>query len=910
MPNKELTAKVKLNITDVDKKLKSLEDRIKKIQNAISGAGSNSGLDTKLMKSATQAEKLNQATARTQLLQQKVATEAAKTAIQQQKVETEVVKTATQQERLTQAQMRTQQQLDKIKTKSQQVENSQKKQHSILSKLNLVWARIKSNIQQTINKHQKLKSVLDRVKNNGSAIVSSLKRMADNGSIFNSKMSLSKSIFSGIWQSVKRIAGTLLSIQTVKLAITGADALTGAENRLNNIAVNTLGADKAYTKDGSGNITGYSNEATNFTKDAMDKMYAVAQGARTSYSGLMQNVSKTMTLAPEAFQNNIDYAIRFQEIMSKSYAVAGASATEMETSLYQLTQALSSGVLQGDELRSVREGAPLAYQEIEKFAQGVLNTNESLKDLAADGKISSEMVVAAVMNMGDTIDQQFALTKYRFTDVWTQIKSAGERAFQPVVSMFTDILNEAVDSGLVQKIEVVFTNIAKVVMIGLTLIKNGIKYVSESGAIDKIKQAFLAIGVVARWVGQTIVNVITWVVDNWNWLKWVLIAGLGILIALFIAVKVVSIIAAIASAIAWLTANWQILLVVAAVLLLIAVIFMWKNGMINTTDAISLGLLALAALAFLIFGWQVALVIALVAIILKYLNIFLGAVYVVVAAIWNIVVGIVNAIIQFFWTYFVEPWIGIIKWILNVCQGGFDSFGGAVANLIGNIISWFLSLGTVVTKIIDAIFGTNWTDGLNALKDKVLAWGKTENAITLERDAPTLSDIGVDRWGYSDAWNTGNEHGDIAKNWINDFGAQFQNEKSATKTEVGNITLDGLGEQLGLDFADAFNFPTEQSVGGGVGKDYDPDKSKLLGNIDDNTANMADSMELADEDLEYLRKVAEMEWKKEYTTRNVTIDMTNNNSINSELDVNGLMIKLRDTLREDFESSPDGVYEK
>ena len=165
-------------------------------------------------------------------------------------------------------------------------------------------------------------------------------------------------------------------------------------------------------------------------------------------------------------------------------------------------------------------------------------------------------------------------------------------------------------------------------------------------------------------------------------------------------------------------------------------------------------------------------------------GIIAGAVLTVAAIIGNTVIGLLNGIIQAVWSIFVTPFLGIIEWVLNVTNGGFDSFGGAVANLIGNIISWFLDLGKVVTKIIDAIFGTNWTAGLTSLQDSVLKWGKNENAITLDRNAPTIDY----RFNYGDAWNTGDNWG------ANLFSG---NGNDAVGAALSGVPYDELSGQLG-----------------------------------------------------------------------------------------------------------------
>lgn len=166
---------------------------------------------------------------------------------------------------------------------------------------------------------------------------------------------------------------------------------------------------------------------------------------------------------------------------------------------------------------------------------------------------------------------------------------------------------------------------------------------------------------------------------------------------------------------------------------------------------IIIAIIALIAVFYMVVAW-----------INKIQNTSISATGIICAAfafagtvIWNTVIGILNAIIQSAWSTFVEPFLGIIEWVLNATNGGFDSFGGAVANLIGQIISWFLSLGKVVTQIIDAIFGTDWTSGLSSLQDSVISWGKSNTAITIDRNAPELNG----RIAYSDAINVGYQFG-------------------------------------------------------------------------------------------------------------------------------------------------------
>ena len=244
-----------------------------------------------------------------------------------------------------------------------------------------------------------------------------------------------------------------------------------------------------------------------------------------------------------------------------------------------------------------------------------------------------------------------------------------------------------------------------------------------------------------------------------------------------------------------------------------------------------------------------------------------GAIAVAGAFIGNTVIGLLNALIQYIWAIFVAPFLGIVEWILNVCNGGFNSFGDAVANLIGQIIGWFLNLGKVVTTIIDAIFGTNWTAGLESLQSSVTAWGKNENAITLDKNAPTIDY----RFEYGDAWAAGN-----------DFG------KGIDAKLGGMFNMGGLGDSSGFDLGDIAAYTGETA---------------------DNTGKIADALAVTEEQLEYLRDIAERDAINRFTTAEVKIDMTGmTNRIDGSADLDGVISQLTEGFTEALVTAAEGVH--
>lgn len=308
-------------------------------------------------------------------------------------------------------------------------------------------------------------------------------------------------------------------------------------------------------------------------------------------------------------------------------------------------------------------------------------------------------------------------------------------------------------------------------------------------------------------------------------------------------------------------------------------------GIYNGIQAVSNGLKA--ALLACPVTWIVAAVLALIVILYALVGIInqvagtsisatgliTGAVAVAGAFILNIGIGLYNSFIAVI-AAFVNFFIGIIEWVLNAANGGFNSFGDAVANLIGQIISWFLSLGQIVTTIIDAIFGTDWTAGLEGLKNSVTQWGKNENAITLDR--MDTSTAGLQRFDYGDAASAGY-----------DFGAGLESKVGSLFNFSGNIP--SVEDYAGL-IADNANLST-------------------LPDIADNTGKIKDTLSDTDEDLKYLRDMAEMEVINRYTTAEIKIEQNNHNTVNNGMDLDGVTSALTDGIMEAIDVVTEGVHD-
>lgn len=651
----------------------------------------------------------------------------------------------------------------------------------------------------------------------------------------------SGSLIDGLTKKVHRLANAYLGVMGAKAAITTSDAITKAENKLNHLNATALGS-AGYTTNSSGEEV-YSQATLNATQQSMDKMYTSAQKVRMVYTDMMTNVSKSMTLAGDAFGGNIDNAIRFQEIMSEAYTLSGASAAEKSSSMYQLIQGLGSGVLQGDELRSVREGASLAYKAIEEFAQGIYGADKNLKDLAADGLITSDIVVKAILNNGEKMDKAFAKTKLTFEDAWTNIKNTAVKSFEPVLQKLNELLNSPVGKAIV----------------------NGI-----GKAIQIVANA-------ALWLFGIIENGYNFIVNNWDAVRTVLLA-LSTILGTLLLIQVGQLISGLykllvtagMTAAGWLVAWWPLLLLVG---LLILLVIKWAETTQTICDFIYQVCIALA--------YGIIMVLTLVLIAYLATGAIMLSIPVLIALIVIAVIALIIAIFVKFTGEVVGGVLGtwevikaVVSWILTGWR-----------NMCNNLSAWFWN------SIADMLDSVDWLlEGINKIRE---ALGKDPIDVgSIRAKAESYeSKVVENKLDIGSAWNTGYNKGyaigENIQSKINNFGENFK----------GVLNGNGLDELLGLT-----PLPTD-----GIS----PNLDEIAGNtdgIDKNTGKMADSMELTAEDLAYLKDVANREWKKEFTTASITVDMTNNNTVDKDFDLNSLAIGLRNLVEEEMYAVANGVY--
>lgn len=636
---------------------------------------------------------------------------------------------------------------------------------------------------------------------------------------FNQEISAGTQQANELTNTIKRAVAAYVSIQSVGKALNISDELVQTTSRLNMM-----------------------NDGVQTTAELVNMVYAAAQDARGSFSQMADVVARFGNNAKDAFSSS-EEVVAFADLIQKQMTIAGASTQEAANTELQLSQALGSGVLRGDELNSIFEQAPNLIQNIADYLDVPIG---KIREMAADGELSADVVKAAIFSAADDINSKFNEMPMTWGQMWQSMQNTALIAFQPVLQRLNDLANSEAFQTFIQ------------------------------GAIE----AMATLANILLNVFEVAASVGAFIGDNWSIIAPIIygvIAALGAYLAIM---GIVNAITAISAAIDATKA--------AADALAAGQTFLW------TVQQYGLN----AALAACPITWIIVLIIALIAIIFAVCNAIAKMTGIANSG-FGVITGGVNVVIQFFKNLGLTV-ANIALGIGNAIAALASNMMTAFHNAICNVQSWFYNLLSTALSVIEGIcaalnklpFVEFDYSGISSAADDYAA--KASEAAGNKEDYQSISDAFnegfttfdafQDGWA-SDAFNAGAAWGDGIADKVSNF---------SLSDVFGQTDIPNVG-----DYTSGFNDAIANS---GVGDS--------IGNIDDNTGKIKDSLEVSEEDLKYLRDIAEQEAINRFTTAEINVDMSGmQNTVNSGDDIDGFMTKLTDSVNEAVDNMTEGVHE-
>lgn len=636
---------------------------------------------------------------------------------------------------------------------------------------------------------------------------------------FNQEISAGTQQANELTNTIKRAVAAYISIQSVGKALNISDELVQTTSRLNMM-----------------------NDGVQTTAELVNMVYAAAQDARGSFGQMADVVARFGNNAKDAFSSS-EEVVAFADLIQKQMTIAGASTQEAANAELQLSQALGSGVLRGDELNSIFEQAPNLIQNIADYLDVPIG---KIREMAADGELSADVVKAAIFSAADDINSKFNEMPMTWGQIWQSMQNTALIAFQPVLQRLNDLANSEAFQTFIQ------------------------------GAIE----AMATLANILLNVFDLAVSIGTFIGDNWS-----IIAPIvyGIVAALTAYIAISAIVAAINGVMAMAEG-------------VKAAAQMMATGATFAETAAQQGLNA--ALMACPLTWIIMLILALIVVIFAVCNAIAKMTGIANSG-FGVITGGVNVVIQFFKN------LGLT--VANIALG----IGNAIAALASNMMtafhnaicsvqSWFYNLLSTALSVIEGIcsalnklpFVEFDYSGISSAADDYAA--KASEAAGNKEDYQSISDAFnegfttfdafQDGWA-SDAFNAGAACGDGIADKVSNF---------SLSDVFGQTDIPNVG-----DYTSGFNDAIANS---GVGDS--------IGNIDDNTGKIKDSLDVTEEDLKYLRDIAEQEAINRFTTAEINVDMSGmQNTVNSGDDIDGFMTKLTDSVNEAVDNMTEGVHE-
>lgn len=169
-----------------------------------------------------------------------------------------------------------------------------------------------------------------------------------------------------------------------------------------------------------------------------------------------------------------------QELVNKNFVVGGASATEQASAMYQLTQAMGSGRLQGDEYRSIIENAPLLAKSIEDYMHNVRGATGSMKEWAAEGLLTADVIKAAVFNSATEVEERFKQMPMTWSQVWTTAQNVATKALDPVLRKINELANDKRVQGTVSGLLNAFAVVANILFTVFSLVCSVYYFIADN----------------------------------------------------------------------------------------------------------------------------------------------------------------------------------------------------------------------------------------------------------------------------------------------------------------------------------------------------------------------------------------------------------------------------------------------
>jgi tape measure domain-containing protein len=257
-------------------------------------------------------------------------------------------------------------------------------------------------------------------------------------------------------------------------------------------------------------------------QELQDSIMAAAQRSRTGFGIMADSVAKLRSQAGEAFKSN-DEAIAFAEQLNKLYKIGGASLEQQKAGTLQITQALASGVLRGDEFNSMMENAPLVAQ---KLARHLGVSVGQLRAMAKDGQLTGDTLKNALLGSAVETNAEFAKMPMTFADMMTQIGNVASYAFQPLIQAWQEFINSTAGQNFMAGLETAMFAIGQIALWLFNLFVAGWNWVTEN--INIVMTALMLLAAVALIAGVAMFVAGLMAGAPWAWLMLILIGVIGI----------------------------------------------------------------------------------------------------------------------------------------------------------------------------------------------------------------------------------------------------------------------------------------------------------------------------------------------------------------------------------------------